>query len=55
VLLDQLDEDRRMRRTAVRGRFSVTTGVKEGERAEIAVAPGALRFFDADTGRAIRG
>ena len=54
VLLDQLDEHRRMRRTAFLGRFSVMTGVKEGERAEIAIAPGALRFFDADTGRAIR-
>jgi len=54
VLLDQLDEHRRMRRTAFLGRFSVATVVKEGERAEIAIAPGALRFFDADTGRAIR-
>ncbi len=53
VLLDQLDEHRRMRRSAFLGRFSVATGVKEGERAEIAIAPGALRFFDADTGGAI--
>jgi multiple sugar transport system ATP-binding protein len=54
VLLDELDENRRMRRTAFLGRFGVTTGVKEGEPAEIAIAPGALRFFDGDTGRAIR-
>ena len=54
VLLAELDEHRRMRRTAFLGRFSVTTGVKEGGRAEIAISPGAMRFFDADSGRAIR-
>jgi len=54
VLLAELDEHRRMRRTAFLGRFGVTTGVKEGGRAEIAISPGAMRFFDADSGRAIR-
>src|SRR5919197_1145727 len=53
ALLDQLDHQRRMRRTAFVGRFGVATGVKEDEPAEIAVAPGALRFFDPDSGQAI--
>jgi multiple sugar transport system ATP-binding protein len=53
ALLDQLDQHRKMRRTAFVGRFGVQTGVVEGEQARIAVAPGALRLFDPETGRAI--
>jgi multiple sugar transport system ATP-binding protein len=52
ALLQQLDQ-RKMRRTAFVGRFGVGTGVREDEQAEIAVAPGALRFFDPETGHAI--
>jgi len=53
ALLDQLDQHRKMRRTAFVGRFGVETRVVEGEQAQIAVAPGALRVFDPETGRAI--
>jgi multiple sugar transport system ATP-binding protein len=53
ALLEQLDQQRRLRRTAFVGRFGVATGVKEDEPAEIAVAPGALRFFDPESGQAI--
>jgi multiple sugar transport system ATP-binding protein len=53
ALLDDLDQERRMRRTAFVGRFGVGTQVVDGERAEIAIAPGAIRFFDTSTGAAI--
>jgi len=53
VLLDELDHERRMRRTAFVGRFGVGTRVADGENAEVAVAPGAIRFFDPSTGSAI--
>ena len=53
ALLEQLDQQRRMRRTAFVGRFDVGTRIAEGEHAQIAVAPGALRFFDPETGQAI--
>jgi multiple sugar transport system ATP-binding protein len=53
ALLDQLDRHRKMRRTAFVGRFGVGTRVVEDEEAQIAVAPGALRLFDPETGRAI--
>ncbi len=53
ALLEQLGEQRQIRRTAFVGRFGVGTRVSEGEEAEIAVAPGALRFFSPDTGQAI--
>jgi multiple sugar transport system ATP-binding protein len=53
VLLDELDHQRRLRRTAFVGRFDVSTGVREDETARIAVAPGALRFFDAESGERI--
>jgi len=43
-----------MRRTAFVGRFDVATKVDEDAPAEIALAPGALRFFDPETGEAIR-
>jgi len=55
ALLDELDRVRRVRRTAFVGRFDVHTGIREGRPAEIAVAPGALRFFDAETGQALAG
>jgi hypothetical protein len=53
ALLDQLDQHRRMRRTAFVGRFGVGTRVVEDKQAEIGVAPGALRLFDPETGRSI--
>jgi multiple sugar transport system ATP-binding protein len=53
ALLDQLDHRRQIRRTAFVGRFGVATQVVEDEQAEIAVAPGALRFFDPETGAAV--
>jgi hypothetical protein len=53
VLLDDLDHERRMRRTAFVGRFGVGTQVADGERAEVAIASGAIRFFDTSTGAAI--
>jgi len=53
ALLDQLGDQRQMRRTAFVGRFAVATRVAEDEQADIAVAPGALRFFDPETGAAI--
>jgi multiple sugar transport system ATP-binding protein len=53
AVADELDQQRRRRRTAFVGRFDVGTGVREDESAEVAVAPGALRFFDPDTGHAI--
>ncbi len=53
ALLDELDHERRMRRTSFVGRFGVGTRVADGTTAEIAIAPGALRFFDPATGAAI--
>jgi multiple sugar transport system ATP-binding protein len=53
ALLDDLDHERRMRRTAFVGRFGVGTQVADGERAEVAIAPGAIRFFDTSSGKAI--
>ena len=53
--VDGLDQQRKLRRTAFVGRFALETAVQEDQPAEIAVAPGALRFFDAETGEAIRG
>jgi multiple sugar transport system ATP-binding protein len=55
VLLDELDHHRRIRRTAFVGRFDAATRVTEDAVAEIAVAPGALRFFDPETGAALHG
>jgi multiple sugar transport system ATP-binding protein len=51
--IDAFDQDRRIRRTAFVGRFGVGTRVEEDAAAAIAVAPAALRFFDAKTGQAI--
>ena len=51
--LDELDHQRRIRRTAFVGRFEAATRVREDETAEVAVAPGALRFFDPATGDAV--
>jgi multiple sugar transport system ATP-binding protein len=53
VLLDDLDRERRMRRTAFVGRFGVGTRVADDQKAEVAIAPGAIRFFDQSTGAAI--
>jgi multiple sugar transport system ATP-binding protein len=52
--LDELDHQRQLRRTAFVGRFGLETQAREDEPAEIAVLPGALRFFDAQTGDAVR-
>jgi len=54
AVVDELDHQRLLRRTAFVGRFGLATTVQEDQPADIAVAPGALRFFDADTGEAIR-
>jgi hypothetical protein len=48
-----LDDQRRMRRTALVGRFAVESAVREGEDTVVAVRPGAFRFFDAESGRRI--
>jgi multiple sugar transport system ATP-binding protein len=53
--VDELDHLRRARRTAFVGRFAATTSVREDTDAELAVGPGALRFFDPDSGQAIGG
>jgi multiple sugar transport system ATP-binding protein len=53
VLLGALDDQRRIRRTALVGRFGVDSGVREDEDAEVAVMPAALRFFDPENGRRI--
>jgi multiple sugar transport system ATP-binding protein len=37
------------------GRFSARSRVEQGDRVEVAVDPGALHFFDPQTGLAIRG
>ena len=54
AVVDELDHQRLLRRTAFVGRFGLATTVEEDKPADIAVAPGALRFFDAETGEAIR-
>jgi multiple sugar transport system ATP-binding protein len=46
----ELDHLRQERRTAFVGRFGVGSEAAEGAVAEISVAPGALRFFDRETG-----
>jgi multiple sugar transport system ATP-binding protein len=53
-LLDDLDQHRAIRRTAFVGRFGAAARIEEDVQAEIAVAPGALRFFDSDSGQAIQ-
>ncbi len=55
ALLDELDRVRRVRRTAFVGRFDPRARLIEGQPAEIAVAAGALRFFEPDSGRALAG
>ena len=53
ALLGALDDQRRIRRTALLGRFGVASGVREDADADVAVMPAALRFFDAESGRRI--
>jgi multiple sugar transport system ATP-binding protein len=53
ALLGALDDQRRIRRTALVGRFGVASGVREDEDADVAVLPAAMRFFDAESGRRI--
>jgi multiple sugar transport system ATP-binding protein len=48
--LTELDHLRAARRTAFVGRFAADAPTQEGTVAEIAVTPGALRFFDPETG-----
>jgi multiple sugar transport system ATP-binding protein len=50
LVLTELDHLRAARRTAFVGRFSAEAPTQEGTIAEIAVSPGALRFFDPETG-----
>ena len=51
--IDASDQHRRMRRSALLGRFDATTTVEEDANAQIAVARGALRFFDPETSHAV--
>jgi multiple sugar transport system ATP-binding protein len=51
--LDDLEHQRQQRRTAFVARFGAATRVREDTEIEVAVAPGALRFFDPETGRAV--
>ena len=53
ALLDVRDQARRLRRTAFVGRFGVSTSVSEDAIAPIAIAPGAIRFFDPESGAAL--
>ena len=53
ALLDVHDQERRLRRTAFVGRFGVGTKVSEDATAQIAIAPGAIRFFDPESGIAL--
>ena len=48
--LTELDHLRSARRTSFVGRFAAEAATEEDTVAEIAVAPGALRFFDRETG-----
>jgi multiple sugar transport system ATP-binding protein len=54
-LLGEIDQHRAIRQTAFVGRFAAGARIEEDAPAEIAVAPGALRFFDAETGEAFTG
>jgi multiple sugar transport system ATP-binding protein len=49
----ELDHLRAARRTSFVGRFAAEAPTAEGTVAEIAVGPGALRFFDRETGARI--
>jgi multiple sugar transport system ATP-binding protein len=51
--LDSLEHQRRARRTAFVGRFGAGSHVAEDTEIEVAVSPGALLFFDPETGRAV--
>ena len=51
----ELDHLRAARRTSFVGRFRVGTTAREDALAEVAVAPGALRFFDSESGARIGG
>jgi multiple sugar transport system ATP-binding protein len=51
--LTELDNLRSARRTSFVGRFAAEAPTQEGTVAEIAVSPGALRFFDPDSGARI--
>ena len=51
--LTELDHLRAARRTTFVGRFAAEAPTKEETVAEIAVSPGALRFFDPETGTRI--
>jgi multiple sugar transport system ATP-binding protein len=53
--LTELDHLRAARRTSFVGRFAADAPTREETVAEIAVAPGALRFFDRESGALIAG
>ena len=48
--LSELDHQRKERRTHFVGRFGADSPARDEETAEIAVAAGALRFFDLESG-----
>jgi multiple sugar transport system ATP-binding protein len=48
--LSELDLQRRARHTSFVGRFHSDTTAREDTPADVAVAPGSLRFFDPETG-----
>jgi multiple sugar transport system ATP-binding protein len=52
--LDELEHQRRARRTAFVGRFDARSQIQEDTTAQVAVASGALRLFDPETGAALR-
>ncbi len=52
--VDDLEHRREQRRTAFVGRFSPATAARDGTPVEVAVDSGALHFFDAETGAAIK-
>jgi multiple sugar transport system ATP-binding protein len=49
-VLTELDHLRAARRTSFVGRFAADAATQEGTVAEIAVSPGALRFFEPESG-----
>jgi multiple sugar transport system ATP-binding protein len=51
--LDDLEHQRRARRTAFVGRFGAASEVRDDTDTEVAVGVGTLRFFDPETGRAV--
>ena len=55
TLLNVLDHERRLRKTSFVGKVLDRHDVKEGMEHDIAIGPGALRFFDPASGDALNG